>query len=203
MVQVDNNEPTLLMATFCTLHDVKVEEKIEVAGAKQGKASQAIKLDEPHAKVHLRQVGCEMEQRWHLNSGTSNHMTGSKAASSELDGDVTRTVRFRDGSKVEIRGRHLPVPERRALRAEECLLHPSAAFQHQAARRAQERSADQKREIEDLGPRATISRQGKTILVVFAQLEGGAASMPCGNAWRSRGCCTPTSTISASTPLAS
>ena len=31
-------------------------------------------------------------------------MTGSKAAFSELDGNVTRTVRFGDGSRVAIRG---------------------------------------------------------------------------------------------------
>jgi len=50
-------------------------------------------------------VGGEQEQRWYLDFGASNHMTGSKAAFSELDGNVTGTVKFRDGSRVAIRGR--------------------------------------------------------------------------------------------------
>ncbi|CAA0809125.1 cysteine-rich RLK (RECEPTOR-like protein kinase) 8, partial [Striga hermonthica] len=43
--------------------------------------------------------------RWYLDSGASNHMTGSKEAFSELDDGVTGTVKFGDGSKVEIQGR--------------------------------------------------------------------------------------------------
>ena len=45
-------------------------------------------------------MGGEQEQRWYLDSGANNHMTGSKAAFSELDDDVTGTVKFGDGSKV-------------------------------------------------------------------------------------------------------
>jgi len=33
--------------------------------------------------------GSEVEQRWYLDSGASNHMTGSKADFAELDGGVT------------------------------------------------------------------------------------------------------------------
>ena len=100
-----DDEPTLLMATFCALHDVEAKEKAEeVAAAEQGTASWAIDLDEPRAQVHLGRVGSEVEQRWYLDSGASNHMIGSKAAFSELDGGVTGSVRFGDGSKVEIRG---------------------------------------------------------------------------------------------------
>ena len=43
--------------------------------------------------------------RWYLDSGARNHMTGSKAAFSELDDDVTGTVKFGDGSRVAIQGR--------------------------------------------------------------------------------------------------
>ena len=42
--------------------------------------------------------------RWYLDSGARNHMTGSKAAFSELDDDVTGTVKFGDGSRVAIQG---------------------------------------------------------------------------------------------------
>ena len=50
-------------------------------------------------------MGSEQEQRWYLDFGASNHMTGSKEAFSELDGNVTGTVKFGDGSRVVIRGR--------------------------------------------------------------------------------------------------
>ena len=50
-------------------------------------------------------MGNEVEQRWYLDSGASNHMMGSKAAFSELDDDVTGMVKFGDGSRVAIRGR--------------------------------------------------------------------------------------------------
>jgi hypothetical protein len=51
----------------------------------------AIFLDESRAQVHLGRVGGGAEQRWYLDSGANNHMMGS--------------VKFGDGSKVEIRGR--------------------------------------------------------------------------------------------------
>ena len=93
------------MAMFCALHDVEAMEKGEgmvVEGP--GKALKAVNLDEPRAHVHLGRMGGEQEQRWYLDSGASNHMTGSKAAFSELDDDVTGTVKFGDGSRVAIRG---------------------------------------------------------------------------------------------------
>ena len=94
------------MATFCALHDVEAMEKGEVM-AEEGhdKALKAVNLDESRAQVHLRHVGGEQEQRWYLNSGASNHMTGSKEAFSELDSNVTGTVKFGDGLRVAIRGR--------------------------------------------------------------------------------------------------
>ncbi|CAA0839612.1 cysteine-rich RLK (RECEPTOR-like protein kinase) 8 [Striga hermonthica] len=57
-------------------------------------------------EAHLAQVD---DEELALLMATSrvpnNHMTGSKEAFSELDDDVTGTVKFGDGSKVEIRGR--------------------------------------------------------------------------------------------------
>ena len=93
------------MAMFCALHDVEAEEREEatmVEGPR--KALKTINLDEPRAQVHLGRVGADQEQPWYLDSGASNHMTGSKD-SSELDGDVTGTVKFGDGSRVAIQGR--------------------------------------------------------------------------------------------------
>ncbi|CAA0813557.1 Unknown protein [Striga hermonthica] len=105
LAQVDDEEPALLMATICTLQDVEPElEEVKAAATEQGKALQAVHLDESSAQVHLGRICGGMEQRWYLDSGASNHMTGSKEAFSELDDDVTGTVKFGDGSKVEIRG---------------------------------------------------------------------------------------------------
>ena len=70
-----------------------------------GKALKTVNLDEPRAQVYLGHMGADQEQQWYLDSGASNHMTGSKAAFSELDDDVTSTVKFSDGSWVAIQGR--------------------------------------------------------------------------------------------------
>ncbi|XP_066316119.1 uncharacterized protein [Miscanthus floridulus] len=101
----EDDEATLLMATFCALHDVEAKEKgVVMAVEGHGKALKAVNLDEPWAQLHLGHVGSEQEQLGYLDSGASNHMMGSKAAISELDGNVTDTVKFDDGSRVAIRG---------------------------------------------------------------------------------------------------
>ena len=101
----DDDEATILMATLCALHDIEAEEKGEVATVDGPRnALKAINLNEPRTQVHLRRMGGEQEQRWYLDSGARHHMMGSKAAFSELDGDVTGTVKFDDGSRVAIRG---------------------------------------------------------------------------------------------------
>ena len=99
----DEDEATILMATFCALHDIEAKEREEammVEGPR--KALKTINLDEPRAHVHLERWGADQEQRWYLDFGASNHMTGSKEAFSELDGNVTGTVKFGDGSRVAI-----------------------------------------------------------------------------------------------------
>lgn len=40
-----------------------------------------------------------------MDSGANNHMNSSKAAFSKLEGNVIGTVKFGDGSRLEIRGR--------------------------------------------------------------------------------------------------
>ena len=93
------------MAMFCALHDIEAEEKGEVMAVKgPRKALKAVHLDELRAQVHLGRVGGGQEQRWYLDSGASNHMTGSKAAFSEFDDNMTGTMKFSDGSRVAIRG---------------------------------------------------------------------------------------------------
>ena len=93
------------MVTFCALHNVEAKEKEEATTVEgPGRALKTVNLDEPRAQVHLGRVGIDQEQPWYLDSGASNHMTGSKD-SSELDGDVTGTMKFGDGSWVAIQGR--------------------------------------------------------------------------------------------------
>ena len=93
------------MATFYALHNVEAEEREEATMVEGlGKALKIINLDEPRVQVHLGRVGADQEQRWYLDSGANNHMTGSKASFSELDDDVIGTVKFGDGSSVAIQG---------------------------------------------------------------------------------------------------
>lgn len=42
---------------------------------------------------------------WHLDTGATNHMTSCRAALSSIDESIHGTVRFGDGSKVDICGR--------------------------------------------------------------------------------------------------
>jgi transposase InsO family protein len=68
-------------------------------------------LDERRAQVHLGEEdgdgsnGDKKKKLWYLDSGANNHMTGEREAFSELDTGVVGTVKFGDGSRVEIRGR--------------------------------------------------------------------------------------------------
>ena len=62
-------------------------------------------LDEPRARVNLGRAEEEAEEQWYLDTGASNHMTGSRAAFSELDTGVVSTVKFGDNSGVNIQGR--------------------------------------------------------------------------------------------------
>ena len=42
---------------------------------------------------------------WYFDNGASNHMTGNYSYFSELNENITRRVRFRDGSCVSIKGK--------------------------------------------------------------------------------------------------
>lgn len=48
--------------------------------------------------------GDKDHRRWILDTGATNHMTGSRSAFSDLDTNIVGTVRFGDGSVVEIKG---------------------------------------------------------------------------------------------------
>lgn len=62
-------------------------------------------IDEPKAKVFLGTSSYEERIKgWYLDTGATNHMTGHSDAFAELDQTVTGTVKFGDGSVVEIKG---------------------------------------------------------------------------------------------------
>lgn len=62
-------------------------------------------LNEERARVELRRHDNDIDTAWHLDTGASNHMTGDELAFAELRRSVTGTVRFGDGSLVDIKGR--------------------------------------------------------------------------------------------------
>jgi hypothetical protein len=68
---------------------------------------QRVHLVEPKVLLHLREEEKEAEGpcRWVLDTGATNHMTGSRHVFSELDSGVTGTVKFGDGSVVNIEGK--------------------------------------------------------------------------------------------------
>ena len=54
-------------------------------------------------------VGDKQSEGWFLDTGATNHMTGSVDVFAELDRSITGKVRFADGSVVEIHGRGIVV----------------------------------------------------------------------------------------------
>jgi hypothetical protein len=64
-----------------------------------------VHLNEERAKPCLGNENGVKEPKWHMDTGASNHMTGAIDVFSELDKNVTGTVRFGDGSVVDIKGR--------------------------------------------------------------------------------------------------
>ena len=73
-------------------------------GAEEDQSARVV-LDEPRARVNLGRAEEETEELWYLDTGASNHMTGNRAAFSELDTGVVGTVKFGDNSGVDIQGR--------------------------------------------------------------------------------------------------
>jgi hypothetical protein len=64
-----------------------------------------VHLVEARAHVQLDDAGNPDDALWYLDTGATNHMTGSRAVFSDIDEHVTDTVSFGDGSLVNIEGR--------------------------------------------------------------------------------------------------
>jgi hypothetical protein len=66
-----------------------------------------VHLVEPKVLLHLSKEEKEAEGpcQWVLYTGATNHMTGSRHVFFELDNGVTGTIKFGDGSVVNIEGK--------------------------------------------------------------------------------------------------
>jgi hypothetical protein len=90
----DEEGGALLMAQVCALTEFS-EEIVDAP----------VHLVEDRAQVNLGREGNAHEGVWYLDTGASNHMTGDRAALADLNNTVAGTVKFGDGSVVDIRGR--------------------------------------------------------------------------------------------------
>jgi hypothetical protein len=102
----DDDEPSLLMAMVEESHDAVESappQVIEPALEQQ----QLVHLDETKAQAFLG-TSCNDDDHlegWYLDTGVMNHMTGRGNMFSELDRAVQGTVKFRDGSVINICGK--------------------------------------------------------------------------------------------------
>jgi hypothetical protein len=97
----EDREPTLLMA-HATLHPAPTP--IAAPTTQSSPVPRPLRIVE--AKV-FAQLGGDNEHddtTWYLDTGATNHMTGNRDAFINLDTAIRGTVRFGDGSVVEIQG---------------------------------------------------------------------------------------------------
>jgi hypothetical protein len=94
----DDDEPTLLMAMVEESHDA-VEPALE--------QQQLVHLDETKAQAFLC-TSCSDDnhlESWYLDTGATNHMMGRGNVFFELDRAVQGTIKFGDGSVINICGK--------------------------------------------------------------------------------------------------
>lgn len=94
-MQADTDQPSILLATVNAVHT----RPRDVKPVARRTDCQVVPLHEK--KVYPAERD---EDVWVLDTGASNHMTGRREALTSLDMSVGGTVRFGDGSLVEIEG---------------------------------------------------------------------------------------------------
>jgi hypothetical protein len=68
--------------------------------------SEEVHLVEPKVQLHLtKEEGEVASRRWVMDTGTTNHMRGTRSIFAELNSGITGTVKFGDGSVVDIQGK--------------------------------------------------------------------------------------------------
>jgi hypothetical protein len=109
LAKAEEEEPALLLARRCSLDDdnpsllmATMVPQNNVPTLVTGGHVERVELVEE--RVYLAK-DVQRDDSWFLDTGASNHMTGYRSVFAELDMGVTGTVKFGDGSVVEIQGR--------------------------------------------------------------------------------------------------
>jgi transposase InsO family protein len=113
LAQAEDEEVTLLMARVSSIQispsppaaQVNAAPVAAPAVAERPEDGSPVELVEAKVFVQLDGGGSDDGGLWHLDTGATNHMSGSRAVFSELDRGVAGMVRFGDGSVVKIEGR--------------------------------------------------------------------------------------------------
>jgi hypothetical protein len=102
----EGDEPTLLMAMVDEVDDAVKPIPSEVVESPP-EQQQLVHLDETKAQAFFGTSSSDDDhlEGWYLDTGATNHMTGRGNMFSELDRTVQGTVKFRDGSVVNICGK--------------------------------------------------------------------------------------------------
>jgi transposase InsO family protein len=102
-VAQEDDEPTLMLLTggCVDVIDSGTPPAPEVTCSRPGH----VELEEKKVFAALDDAADHDHGRWILDTGASNHMTGSRTAFTDLDTKITGNVRLGDGSIVRIEGR--------------------------------------------------------------------------------------------------
>uniref|UniRef100_A0A8R7P947 Retrovirus-related Pol polyprotein from transposon TNT 1-94 n=1 Tax=Triticum urartu TaxID=4572 RepID=A0A8R7P947_TRIUA len=104
LAQADEEaDPQMLFAEVVELmHPTEMQTP---AGHRRNPPQAAVFLNEEQSGVVPAAEDAAPDPVWYLDTRASNHMTGDRAAFTELDKAITGSVRFGDGSVVQIEGR--------------------------------------------------------------------------------------------------
>jgi hypothetical protein len=75
-------------------------------GVNEASDQKRVEILEEHVYAQIGNNGEHQDHwRWILDTGATNHMTGARASFSELDFGIRGSLKFRDGSVIEIEGK--------------------------------------------------------------------------------------------------
>jgi hypothetical protein len=104
--EAEEDQPTLLMARASTPVQVNARSiASSPASSPPPPATGSVNIKEEKVFAQLGPRADREPDRWVLDSGATNHMTGARGAFAELNRGIHGTVRFGDGSVVESKGR--------------------------------------------------------------------------------------------------
>jgi hypothetical protein len=102
--ETDDHDEALLMAHGVVLNPAPAAH-VAVDPAPTPPPQHVFEIEEQRVFAQLGPREDREYKRWGLDTGATNHMIGAWGAFSELDSDICGTVRFDDGSIIEIEGR--------------------------------------------------------------------------------------------------